>query len=383
MKKLIYIVLIAAIMGLSGIGIASVAYAAVSEVVCDEVFIRTVDELYSSEQSTITAQKEVLYDIALEPLGYLYLFDLNDEDNYAIVINSSGIYECAEIYGNAASPYGKLQGLKIYVTAFVYWVYDNDEFYCVNGLRVSDDMFAYFTERAYFAITSNVNSTEVITFASRSESKSELAARVPQYTGIGACVPIAGGNIIHFYTRYCANLMPGFTPGSSLGNGYLYKLTTTEITALVNQLAIDMGTGSNGGTTIPQFMAGMNTYVGRQGYSTAYASCMTNGFLSNLNYTAAKQKFGANQPLVIFCGAWTAATLSVSGSQETIDTYVGSTSHAMASFGYKDITYVFANGTTRADSYLQVSSGLTTRPTGYCRVGGLTTIEDAYAINIF
>ena len=53
----------------------------------------------------------------------------------------------------------------------------------------------------------------------------------------------------------------------------------------------------------------------------------------------------------------------------------------MAAFGYYDGTYVFADGCTRTDRYLQVTGGKEGIEKGYYRVNDAFT-DDAYAIDI-
>jgi hypothetical protein len=377
MKKALYLILVVAMVCVSLLAVAAPAFAVVEESECDRVFVETVEELYPDQLPNITAQKELLYDIYLEPLGYIYIFDMNGTDNYAVVINADGNYECTEIYFDAQNPYENMQGQKVYVTVFVYWTYDDGVYYGENGLPVSEEVFAHFAERAYFGGGTVTYSTATVTFTNRVDNKNELAFRVPQYSGTGACVPIAGGNVIHYWTRYKSNLMPSFTPGSSLGASYLYATSGAAITSMVAQLETDMGTTVSG-TTIAQFKSGMTTFVNRQGYSVSYTSCISSGVFS---YSTAKTQL-ASKPLVLFCNPYAAATLSVSGSTESINTMLGDAAHAMASFGYREITYTFSNNTTRTDNYLQVSTGLSARTTGYCKMGGDTVIDDAYAINI-
>ena len=115
-------------------------------------------------------------------------------------------------------------------------------------------------------------------------------------------------------------------------------------------------------------------------YPVTYSSCISN---NRLNYSVAKQKLDNGQPLVLFVEPYTISNLSSNESSEKIDMMSDSVAHVMASFGYREITYVLNNGQTRKDTYIQVSTGLSNRSTGYCKIDdGRTTFDEVYAINI-
>jgi hypothetical protein len=392
MKKLICLLTLAAIIACFfalGAG-AFIAHASnVSEEECDRVFIETLNELMPNNQAQITATKELIFDIGLEPLGYLYLFNLESEDGYAIVINNDGLYECIEIFIGAANPFGGNTGLKVYVAALVYWVYNNDAFYTVCGLEITQEVVEIFADKAYKASYESSSqptySTEVITFINRTNVQHTLALFVPRNTTTGPCVPVAGVNLIHYYQRFLPNLVPGFVPGQYMFNFYSYFLSSSAMTPIAQTLAIDMNTcPATGGTTIHGFHVGMTAFVSRQGYTFSSSSLMTNGFKSTFNYGLAKQRLDAGIPLVLFCDIWTAADIALlsNGTQESIHTMFDQIPHANVSFGYRDITYTLPNNTARTDSYLQVSTGLIIRSNGWARMDAFTVIDDAYSIII-
>ncbi|MCL2798153.1 MAG: hypothetical protein FWD58_08900, partial [Firmicutes bacterium] len=56
--------------------------------------------------------------------------------------------------------------------------------------------------------------------------------------------------------------------------------------------------------------------------------------------------------------------------------------HAMAGFGYNEVTYTLTNGTTRTDTYIQVATGLGSKTKGYYNIYYNTQIDECFAITI-
>ena len=141
-----------------------------------------------------------------------------------------------------------------------------------------------------------------------------------------------------------------------------------------------MGTDTlNPGTTINQFFSGLSSYCATQGYSVSYESCM-NGY--SFSYALAKQKMTAGKPLILFLSGFTAATIDENTGYDII-TYISTTgTHAMAGFGYKDITYSLLGGGSRTDNYIAVASGFGECSRGYFNINYNTQIDDVYSVYI-
>ena len=57
--------------------------------------------------------------------------------------------------------------------------------------------------------------------------------------------------------------------------------------------------------------------------------------------------------------------------------------HTMTGFGYQDVTYEFANGTTRTDSFIQVTTGLGQMLKGYYNLYYSTQLDDCFGVHIY
>ena len=250
---------------------------------------------------SLTTTKENLYDIDLEPLGYIYDFVVNGEPGYAMVIYQNGAFNLTEIYFNVINPYYGLSGIqRIYLKEFNYLYYlDSEYFIAETDTPVTDEIMEILRQGSYYSSANSLDSSEggTIYYVSKSEDSNELALRHPgivQVSGYtNACAPIAGANLIQYWDRYKTNLIPNYTPGRSLANYYLYQEPGTATDGVVGQLFTDMGTNTiESGTSIPQFKAGMTTYCSRAGYSISYNSCMQNGQFS---FSVAKQRIDARR----------------------------------------------------------------------------------------
>lgn len=211
-----------------------------------------------------------------------------------------------------------------------------------------------------------------------------LALRIPSYVISGAtCVPIAGANILGFYDRYYTELIPNFDPGIVYaGTHYMYKSADSNVTTATMQLAADMGlkNPATEGATINEFKTGITKYCNRKSLSVGFESSMQSGLF---NYEKAKSQLDAGKPIIIFCSGF---NLAIIGQQTNSDTIVLRTcvdTHAMAVFGYTEITYTLNDGSTRLDKYLYVASGVISQPTAYVYMGSDITIDDAYAVTIY
>ncbi len=390
MKKIAFIITILAVFATAIIFNApGVAFAQISAAECDRLFVETIDGLLDYEESNdaqIISTKEIVYDIYLEPLGYLYLFSVNSESGYAIAIYYENNYEVTEIYFNTVNPYGEYEGLYIYVSTFIYLVYNDGAYRDINtGIEINEDIIELLAEVAYCGGDSFTYTTESIYYTYRSENSYDMVRRHPAYIGFdgitNACAPITGGNIIGFYDRYYENLIPNFIPGTLMGQHYLYKLQDANVNQAIVNLYNYMETNSNGqGTTIPQFRNGMITYCSSKNRNITFTSCMSGG---NLNYTTAKQQMEAGSPLAIFVDGYNVINLTLNAYYEGLDIMLSSFTHTMAGFGYKEITYTLTSGGQRLDRYIAVATGLSNRTQGYFNISHNTLIDEVYGVRIY
>ena len=389
-KKLTLVLIVTTLLCISFSGITTeFAHAEVSFKECDEVFISTIQELLDSQNADntdIQADKILLYDMDIQPLGFLYEFKGNDNSGFAVVIENDKKYECVEIYFDAQNPYGQPEDntYPVYADIMKYLNYNEDK-YCdaLSGNELSQSTIETLKTKSYKSSGEPLDVTkETINYTYKSKDKHNLAFSIPSiYASVNDksnCVPIMGANIIQFYDRYCTELIPNYTPGRPIGTLYRYNAPSNETASVVNILAQKMGTTSIG-TSIDQFEEGMKKYCQEKGYTFAYTSCMNN---KQFDYSVAKQQLKSNRPIALFVEPYTIETIEESENYDNIGHSFMSGTHSMAVFGYLDITYTLANGQKRTDSYLQVATGNSSIKNGYCKLSNNTTIDEALSISI-
>lgn len=390
MKKIICILCIVLIVASTTMcGLVS-AFADTYEEECDLVFRNALEEILDAEDieaTSIKVTKNLLYDMQLFDMGYVYEMEYEGVLGYAIVVNTTGIFDVAEFYTEAVNPYADCEGNRVYVGLFTYLEFKDEAFFDASTGVVIDEvtLAALQNNSLYSALLGSSMGLEVIYYISRTELASfALVKRHPAYTPVSinnACVPAAGGNIIGYYDRYFDNLIPNFTPGSVTLGYYLYKEDATEAGQLITTLANYMGTnGAQLGTTVAGFKTGMTRYVTEKSLSISYTSCMQSGSLS---YTLAKSKLDSGLPLAIFVRSYYIVSLTNETSSESLNYITNNVAHAMAGFGYKTITYTLTSGATRTDNYIQVATGMLDQVKGYFNISYNTTIDDCYAVSIY
>lgn len=224
--------------------------------------------------------------------------------------------------------------------------------------------------------------TYSIAHANKSENNKSLALKNPIYLIAGVtCVPNAATCILGFYDRNYDNLITNFTAGRKIGNLYMYNQPDSNVNSAAIQLAYDMGVGnpSTDGVTISKFKSGMQTYCARKSLNVSFTSCMSWG---RFDYSKAKSQLDSNVPLIIFTSEFGVSTINAGNNVDTITTHTASDAHAMAVFGYSEITYTLSNGTTKIDKYLRVANGLSSIMSDLVNIETNTTFDDVYAITI-
>lgn len=389
MKKLLIVIAVIAVVMTSSLAVVPFTTAMAMELNGDEydqVFIETVNELGAENyvgDLEISASKELVYDMHLDTLGYLYDFTINGEMGYAILINGNGYIEVAEIFFDADQPYSNLEEgcQRVYVATLVYLVYTEGNFY-LEGEPLTSEELAILEEKAYYSMGELTRANETVYYVSKSEDKFDLAKRHPTISRanetMDTCGTNAGANLIQYWDRYKTNLIPNFNPGTAIGTNYLYS-TSTSLSAVVDQLYYDMGAPENGGITIDEFMGGINTYCTRQGYTATFNSLMaSNGAFS---YSNVKQAFAQNLPVVLFLDQFSFVTINESEGTDTLAKYIGEVTHTMVGFGYRDITYTLSNG-TRVDKYIAVATGREECPKGYMNINENNVIDAVYSLTV-
>lgn len=386
MKKFICLFAIFAIL-ISSVTIGSVS-AAVSAEECDRLFAESMDGFLADQgisEAQFTAEKDLLYDINLETLGYLYTYEVNGKSGYTVIINNQGIYEVTESYFDAVNPYAECEGLYVYVLPFVYWEYDGEQFVdLASGATMTDELVEAFLEQAYLGAGEITNTSETVYYTQRNDNKYDLALSCPQYTNYtnrpSPCAAIAGTNIVGFYDRYYDNLIPDFTAGIDYGSGiYIYNFENAKVGAVLDILYDAMDTDPNAGATVAGFRSGLSSYVASKGRSITYYSLMSGG---SFNYSSLKSRIDSGMPAVVFLQTYHVSLISTGSDRDVIQMMKSNGNHVMAGFGYREITYTLTSGSQRIDRYISVSSGQPGRPVGYLNIASNVNFDDAYAIKI-
>lgn len=385
MKKKLFVIALAVGLLAANFTVISTA-SALSVDKCDEVFAQALSEFMADEgygSQTIAADKQIVYDMGLEELGVLYTFTAGGEDGYAVVVDSTEGCTLSECFFGAENPYSGVEGTKVYAGPMIYLGYEDGE-YTLGGEALSDEEVADIADTAYAASGSFTTSSETVYYTYRSYDGYVLASQYPKYIEVGgltsACAPIAGGNLIGYYDRYCANLIPNFTPGTEVGNGlYLYWVQNDAVDDAIRDLYDDMGTTSIG-TTYDQFISGMQTYCSRMGYTFSYSDCMSGG---SLNYSYVKSEIDAGRPVALFVSQYTVSNISFHDGYEGYTNLHGTGNHVMAGFGYYDVTFTLTSGGTQHSRFVAVATGLGRQNSGYFNIDRDTTINNACSINIY
>jgi hypothetical protein len=125
----------------------------------------------------------------------------------------------------------------------------------------------------------------------------------------------------------------------------------------------------------------MTTYVGRVNLNISFDSCIQNG---NFSFSDAKQQLENGLPLALFLDTYSLVSINtINSNKDSLDGVISNALHAMAGFGYNEITYTLSGGQTRNDRYIAVATGLIERLEGYFNIDYNTQIDECYAVNIF
>lgn len=230
------------------------------------------------------------------------------------------------------------------------------------------------------ALLSETNIT--VNYESKDEDLFRMVLKHPCYAAspyVSSCACIAGANVIGFYDRYDEELIPNHKSGTTFQGYFLYSIEDAYITELVKQLYADMGTNSDG-TTVAEFKNGMSKFVNRKGKTISYTSCMKN---KKFDYATAKSYMEANQPVVLFCSGYNVADFHTSEKSDRIDYYESSANHVMVGFGWQEVNYTLTATSSVLYQYIAVASCTGSKSSGYFDINYNTTINDAYAINIY
>lgn len=352
----------------------------------DLLFRKTLEETlpegYAGE--TVNGTKEVVYDKELKPLGYAYDFKVADINGYSINILTDKGWEVKEFALDAVSPYDLAAGKYIYLTEFNYAHFDNGYYLIGIDKKIDKGDIDRLFPKAYGAVGDNLSERdEVINYTNKSVSKHELARVIPNYVNdnlTNGCVPIAAANIVAYYDKTSTNLIKDYTPGNGMGNIYIFKKQNATIDSLIQTLADYMNLNSTGdGATIAEFKNGMNRYCNNNGYSVSYNNCTLNG---GLDYNRMKENIESGLASMVFVSKMEIASVIEGSASDSYHMYYGLIDHVLSVFGYKEIVYTYADGSTEKKEYLLVATGIGRVPTAYLNINNNLIVDEAYIIDI-
>lgn len=362
-------------------------YAEEAEDIYDNIFYQSAANFLDikDESVSIDIQRKKIYDIDLKELGYIYIFDYNGQQGYAIIINDNNEIKNTEFVLDAQNPYYENSGINVYVLELTYAVYKDDNYY-VSGYDESfnkEELESAYPDRYCGIGDSLENKSYTINYKNKEVNQYSMATTIPSYyyeNIPNACAPISAANVIAFYDRYKTNLIKDYTPGKGLGSLYKYNSQNENIDKLINQLCIDMGTNSTGtGNTIDEFKEGMKIYCERQGYSVSFASYMSG---NNFNYNSALEKLKNNIPIIMFLRKVELSIITENSNSDSYSCRYGDINHTLSVFGYKEIDYTLQDNTQRKEDFLLVASGIKNIPRAYLNMNNNLIVDDAYAISI-
>ena len=352
----------------------------------ERTFIQTAEELGLMD-SDLVFSRSLIYDIDGNALGYVFDYDADGVPGYAVAILGENGVKVTEICPNSENPYVRTEGIHVYTGEFGYWDKAGENFISLtSGAVLSKAELLQACEIRYCAIGDELSSGgRVVNYESKQVSEFSLARTITTYyyeVTPNACAPIAAGNIVAYFDRYCIQLIPDYTPGRGLGLRYDYiDVQGAEINAMMAQLCVDMGTNVEGnGNTVAEFKGGLNTYCARAGYSLSYESCMSG---NSPDYNKAKQSIQTDRnPVILFVQKLEISTINESGNSDTYDTLYGPSNHAMSAFGYYEVTYSLSGGGSETGRFLQVATGIAKKREAYLNIDNNLQMTDAYTVNI-
>ena len=352
----------------------------------ERTFIQTAEELGLMD-SNLVFSRSLVYDIDGNALGYVFDYNADGVPGYAVAILGESGVKVTEICPNSENPYVRAEGIPVYTGEFGYWDKAGENFISLtSGAVLSKAELLQACEIRYCAIGDELLSGgRVVNYESKQVSEFSLARTIPAYSyevTPNACAPIAAGNIVAYFDRYCAQLIPNYTPGRGLGLRYDYKTEQgTEINALIAQLCVDMGTNVEGnGNTEEECLSGLSLYCTRAGYEVSYESCMNGGAL---DYSKAKQSLQTDKkPLLLFVTKVALSDIREEGDSDIYTTLYGPTNHVMSAFGYYEVTYSLSGGGSETGRFLQVGTGIEDMRIAYLNMDNNLQMTDAYTVNI-
>ncbi len=358
------------------------------------------DEYFLEFISSDLGEKEIsfshtpLYNADLEVNGREYVFSIDGENGYALMVEFSGenqtFYEIEELFFNKISPFASCEGLPVYITHKVYLEYKDQVFFnLANGAEVNEEQIAEYVFNGfnYFGggTATYTNTTFTISYARKTTTNYSIQYDLPDIDASfqnGCCAHTAGAIILVYWDRFCPNIIPNYEPMITVGPFVVYRGVTKEVESLGFELIDLMLIGEpHEGVTFSEFQLGMKTLVERRGYTYTTTNLFSGGSFNFNNYKNAVEN---NIPVAFFLSDYNMLNgISEGDGIDTIGNGYCPISHVAAACGYKIDTYYDANNNViQTRKYIKVASGLNSYGIGYLNINGVTTIDRAISIQV-
>lgn len=392
MKKKIIAILIMMSMLISLIGGIS-AYAMVSVEECDKCFISTMNTLLDREGvagESISATRKPVYDIKLEQLGYVYEYEVAEQDGYAIIICDDGAYVAIEVFTDSVSPYSQVPEAEqnVFVNTMSYYKAVEGEIRIIEtDEAISAEAYAVLEENAILYKNSGLEDAEyvdiIIEYTGEPvEDYHKMSYQTPEYGNVGltgGCAAVAGGNLIGYFDRYYEDLIPNHEAGELKSGYYFYHFADDYVFDAIDTLYVDMN-GDGSGITEANFKSGLQKYCARKGLSCSFTSLKSWG---KLNYDSVKSSMKDGKPVALLLNTYNTCELGF-GTQKDYHYYtLYPGNHVMVGFGYRDITYTLKNGNKSNYKFIYVATGFINPSDAYFNIDYSTNIVSAYGVNIY
>ena len=226
-------------------------------------------------------------------------------------------------------------------------------------------------------------SSEVIYYTNRTVLEQNTTQNnCPYYQNTiydNACGAVAGADVIGFYDKYYEDLIPDYKVYLSNGN---YKPTgSTAIPSLISELYTLMRINVDDvGCTQSEFLNGLSQYVSGKNRSITYTNAFSNG---SINYSTVKSAIDSNNLLIIFCNPTQITTISAGTGADTLSPTTFTSAHIMIVYGYYKVQYRLTNGSIRTDTYLRVTSGITSPANAYYCINTTSDVIDLKQVSIY
>ena len=313
MKKKIIAILIMVSMLISLIGGIS-AYAMVSVEECDKCFISTMNTLLDREDvagESISATRKPVYDIKLEQLGYVYEYEVAEQEGYAIIICDDGAYVAIEVFTDSVSPYSQVPEAEqnVFVNTMSYYKAVEGEIRIIEtDETISAEAYAVLEENAILYKNSGLEDAEyvdiVIEYTGEPvEDYHKMSYKTPEYGNVGltgGCAAVAGGNLIGYFDRYYEDLIPNHAAGEMKLGYYFYSYADDFVLEAIDTLYVDMN-GDGSGITEANFKSGLQKYCSRKGLSCSFTSLKSWG---KLNYDSVKSSMKDGKPVALLLNTY-------------------------------------------------------------------------------